>query len=269
MKNEVRAGDRVGLPETGVPPVSEPGSRARTALWLVLALVLLHASAVALWVGPENLLREKIGTDRLSSYILPMFDQNWSVFAPEADFGNDMLEIRATVTGPDGRDVRTDWVKVTAREIVPAVRYHPFPSRTTAITNRLATENVQVFGALGAKQQAVIATADQHVSLDGLRAQLLAAATSDTERTAVTGYLKVETAVEYFLSGIANAIWGDKLVMFQFRRNRQLVTNYETSRGTRVTTGAYTFTTNWRPVHALTAGDRAVYAAYVRKFDIG
>lgn len=251
------------------PPAPVARTRAaRAAVWITVLVVALHVTAIALWIGPDNQLRRHVGVSHLARYVLPVFDQNWSVFAPEADFGNDMFSVRAELRGADGAVTQTGWVKVTAREIVPAVRYHPFPSRTSAITNRLATEQVKTYGALTPAQQNVVAASGADVSLDLERTRLLAASQSPAERLAVTGFMKVETAVEYFLSGIADAIWGTKLVAFQVQRYRLVVPNYESWHGSRLADGGNAYTSPWRPVHALTPVDRSAYAAYVAKFGI-
>lgn len=246
-----------------------PRSRtARLAVWATLVLVGCHILAIALWVGPDNQARRKIGVDRLGQYVLPMFDQNWSVFAPEADYGNDMFSIRGKVREENGAVTETGWVPVTEKELVPAVRHHPFPSRTTAITNRLASEHVKTFGALGQKQRDLVFAIGADVDLDEERERLISAATSDAERAAVPGYIKVQTAIEYFLSGIAHGVWGDDVLEIQIQRSRVVVPNYETWEGDRLVDGGHLFTSNWRPVHVLNPHDRVAFGDYVRKFEI-
>lgn len=245
-----------------------PGRAARLGVWVMLIVVVLHSAAIALWVGPDNLLRRQIGFERLRGYVLPLFDQNWSVFAPEADFGNELFAIRATVRRDGGTSVQTAWVPVTTAEIVPAVRHHPFPSRTVAITNRLATEHVRVWGPLNQPQKTAVGASGAEVSLADLRQKLIGLATNDAERRAATNYLKVETAIEHFLTGIARGVWGDQLVSFQIFRSQLLVPNYETWKGARQVTSGATFTSNWRPPVALDRDELTVFRAYVAKFKI-
>lgn len=245
-----------------------PSRGARLGVWAMLIVVMFHAAAIALWVGPDNLLRRQIGFERLRSYVLPLFDQNWSVFAPEADFGNELFSIRATVRSGGGSTVQTSWVPVTAAEIVPAVRHHPFPSRTVAITNRLANEHVKVWGALSQAQKTVVGSSAADVTLAQLRQKVIGLATNDVERAAAVNYLKVETASEYFLTGIARGIWGDRLVSFQIFRSQLLIPNYETWKGARQIASGETFTSNWRPPVALSRDDLPVFRAYVAKFKI-
>ena len=251
------------------PDLTHPSRLARAGVWLMLVVVGLHIAAVAIWIGPDNNLRRHVGFTRLSHYVMPLFDQNWSVFAPEADFGNDLFTIRARVRGPGGGPRTTHWVHVTEDELVPATLHHPFPSRTAAISNPLATDHAKTFGALGSAQQQVIGRIGPEITLAQEGVQLLAAATSDAERAAVAPYIRVETAVEYYLSGIAYGIWGDRVIAIQIERSRVLVSNYE-SRGDkpRIVDAGVLFTGNWRPLHPLDGADRAAYVGYVRKFGI-
>lgn len=245
-----------------------PSRGARLGVWVMVIAVVVHSAAIALWVGPDNLVRRQVGFERLRSYVLPMFDQNWSVFAPDADFGNELFTIRATVRSADGASTQTNWVPVTAAEIVPAVRHHPFPSRTVAITNRLATEHVRVWGPLSQPQKTAVGESGPDITLARLRQRLLGLATNPGERVAAANYLKVESAIEYFLTGIARGIWGDQLISFQIFRSQVLIPNYETWKGAREITSGQTFTSNWRPPVALHSADLPVFRSYVSKFKI-
>src|SRR5690606_10171009 len=68
-------------------PMSGPGRTRRPrwaclVVWLGVTDVLLHTFVIATWVGPSTPVREAIGTDTLRSYVHPVFDQSWRIFAP-------------------------------------------------------------------------------------------------------------------------------------------------------------------------------------------
>lgn len=246
-----------------------PGTPWRLALWGVMAVVLVHSAAIALAVTPWNIMRQVVGTDRLSSYVLPLWDQSWSVFAPDADYRTDRIEIRALLRGVDTSTYQSDWVPITSREVVASVRHHPFPSRTALITNRLAGRVFKAYGKLTPAQKKAFGAADTAVDLDALRMVLLASATSDKERAAATDFLEHEQSVEYFLSGIADAIWGDRLVGVQYRRYVVEVPSYSRPHDHRQVARGIDMYSNVRPVHALSSADRTAYAAYVDEFGLG
>lgn len=245
-----------------------PALPARLALWLVLAIVIVHTGIVALWVAPNNLLRQSIGVSRVNDYILPMWDQAWSVFAPEADSGYDRYEIRVLVNR-GGNEQATEWTPVTAREVVESVRHHPFPSRTALITTRLGGHLKRYYNVLNADQKQIVADADREVSLGDLRGRLLAAADTDAERDRVGPFMRAETATEHFLSGIADAIWGDDIVALQFRKDKMVVSRYTDVDRPRQVRTAYQHFSNWRPPIDLTSDERAAFAAYADEFGIG
>lgn len=245
-----------------------PTLSARLALWLVLAVVLVHSCAIALWVAPTNLLRNTVGPARLTSYIEPMFDQAWSVFAPEADSQTDMFEVRATLPGPAG-GTETAWTAVTEREILASVRHHPFPSRNALMSTRLGGYLQRAFNDLSQRQRELVAASGKDVTTEELRVQLLDASVNAQERARVVSYLRVSSGTEYFLSGVVDAIWGRDVVAFQFRKYRIIATQYTNQEGGRQRRLAPELVSNWRPVHPLTDADRSAYRAYVDEFGIG
>lgn len=249
------------------PPGPSPTLPARLALWTVLGVVLLHSCLIALWVAPTNLLRNEIGAARVTSYILPMFDQAWSVFAPEADSQTDMFELRALVKDADGSR-ETAWTPVTEREIVASVRYHPFPSRSVLMTTRLGGYLQRAFNDLSQRQREIIADSGRDVSTDELRRELLDSSTNAQERFRVTSYLRVSSGTEYFLSGVADALWGPDVTAFQYRKYRIIATQYTNQQGGRQRRLAPELVSNWRAPHALTGADRSAYQAYVDEFEM-
>jgi hypothetical protein len=251
---------------TSSPP--QHGLAARAALWVVLAVVLVHSAAIALWVAPTNLLRHTIGPDRLSGYILPMFDQAWSVFAPEADSQYDLFELRATLRGADGRETVTPWRPVTEREVVASLRYHPFPSRTALMSTRLGGHLQKAFNDLSQRQRDIVAASGRDVSVDEVGRRLTAAAADDVERLHVTTYLRTEVATEYFLSGMADAIWGEGVVAVQFRKYRIIATQYTNQQGSRQRRLPVELVSNWRAPHDLTEADRDAFSGYAAEFGI-
>jgi len=264
MNHENLGAGAASAPEQGGPA---PTLSARLALWLVLAIVIVHSGIVAVWVAPNNLLRQSIGASRVNDYILPMWDQAWSVFAPEADSGYERYEVRALVKRGDG-ERSTAWTPVTAREVVASVRHHPFPSRTALITTRLGAHVQRYYNALNGDQKQLIADADRDVSLDDLRSQLIAAADTEAERGRVGPFMRAESATEHFLSGMADAIWGDDVVAIQFRKDKIVVSRYtDTDRPRQVRT-AHQYFSNWRPPVSLTTAERTAFAGYADEFGI-
>ncbi|MCZ4499312.1 MAG: hypothetical protein JWQ74_1865 [Marmoricola sp.] len=244
------------------------GIGSRLSLWAVLAIVVVHSFAIALWVAPTNLMKNTIGPDRLASYIQPMFDQAWSVFAPEADSQTDMLEIRARVTGTDGRETVTGWTPITEREIVASVRYHPFPSRTVLMSTRLGGYLQRAFNDLSQSQREIIAASGSDVTPGVLERRLSAAALNAQERVRVVSYVRVDNATEQFLSGMAAAVWGKGVMAFQFRKYRIIATQYTHQQGQRQRRLPPELVSNWRTLRPLTAADRGAFGAYAAEFGI-
>src|SRR5690606_30843231 len=75
-------------------------TRARLVLWPLVAVVLVHTLLIALWVGPDTPVRKTVGEDRLRSYVMPAFEQNWRIFAPTPRRVAVELDVRARLVAP-------------------------------------------------------------------------------------------------------------------------------------------------------------------------
>lgn len=237
----------------------------RLLLWLGLAAVLAHSLVIALWVGPSNVARTEIGADRLGAYVEPVFDQAWSVFAPEADFRYDLIEVRGSLTTASGT-TQTGWMEVTAKEVAPQVRLHPFPSRTTLMSTRLAGQLLSAWTKLSARQKDVAGEAAEGVALAVLAERLRAAATSPAETTAAEAYLRTETSVERFVGALARVRWGGRLTAIQFRT--YALTVPRPGAPTRQVRSPYRLVSPWRPVPAVPADTLAAFRGYADQLGI-
>ncbi|MEV5003250.1 DUF5819 family protein [Nocardioides sp. LML1-1-1.1] len=247
--------------------VRGPALGVRVLLWGGLAAVLGHSLVVALWVGPSNIARTEIGADRLGGYVEPLFDQAWSVFAPEADFRYDLVEVRGALT-TDAGTTETGWMEVTAKEVAPQVRLHPFPSRTTLMSTRLAGQLQSAWAELSARQKEVAGTARQDVPLSLLGARLRDAATTPAETTAAGAYLRTETSLERFVGALARVRWGDRLTAIQFRTYALTVPRPNAGARTRQVRSPYRLISPWRPVPVVPAEALDAFRGYADQLGI-
>lgn len=100
------------------PTTPPPSPRTPPAVVILTAIALagilvFHGAATVLYVAPFNPLRLAVG-QQLNAYMLPLFEQNWSLFAPQPISEDRGLLVRARVAGDDGRRVVTDYVDITS-----------------------------------------------------------------------------------------------------------------------------------------------------------
>jgi hypothetical protein len=95
------------------------------AVALVLAVV-YHLGTVFLSIAPSNPISQR-NAATINTHVLPEFEQNWQLFAPNPLQQN--IAIQARVETLDSGGARTDspWIDLTARDIA-AIRDNPFPS---------------------------------------------------------------------------------------------------------------------------------------------
>ncbi|MEU6056705.1 DUF5819 family protein [Streptomyces sp. NPDC047097] len=101
---------------------------AAVALAVVVVVGGLHVGMVFLHVAPSNTLSKQHGR-AMDDWVLPEFEQNWKLFAPNPLQQNIAVHARAEITDADGGRRTTGWVSLTAEDGA-AIRGNPLPSHT-------------------------------------------------------------------------------------------------------------------------------------------
>ncbi|MFI9721029.1 DUF5819 family protein [Streptomyces sp. NPDC052396] len=121
------AGERAAPP--GWAGLSRP-ARAVVAggAALVAMATAVHLVMMFLHVAPLNTVSRQHAA-AINHYVLPEFEQNWKLFAPNPLQQNISVQVRAGLRGPDGREITSDWIDLSAEDGA-AIRHNPFPSHT-------------------------------------------------------------------------------------------------------------------------------------------
>ncbi|MDX3849073.1 DUF5819 family protein [Streptomyces sp. AK02-01A] len=99
------------------------------AVVLCLAASLVHVLLVFLHVAPANSVSRQFER-QLSTWIYPLFEQNWRLFAPDPESINRQISARTAHTAPDGTVQVSPWFELNAVD-TSAVEHNPFPSHTS------------------------------------------------------------------------------------------------------------------------------------------
>jgi hypothetical protein len=178
---------------------------ARVALGLVVVVLVGHLGATLLWSSASNPVRAAVGEENLRGYMVPFFQQSWSVFAPDPVSSDISLDVRAM---PAGETTATDWFTVTDRDIANGVTHHLVPSRTYLTNFSLARGYFRAYEALGDDAGPAVG---QTLTDGDWRRELAAdlVATSDAADGAVRSYVGYEDALNRIASSVAIAQWGE------------------------------------------------------------
>lgn len=191
-----------------------------------------HIFATFLWIAPANGLRELVPNKALTNYMLPMFGQSWSVFAPEPINGNITVKVRAEVKSGDGTRT-TPWLNASEAELDLA-HHNLFPPRAAILGLQQGTEYKSAFDKLTTKQQKVVANG--YFIGDGwlkrLRADLMITSpenekAKETNRTIVRAFIKQEERISAYATQVALATWGAEVQRVQVSVSRQNVTPFK------------------------------------------
>lgn len=196
----------------------------RATVWLLIAVVLLHTGIIALWVGPSTPLRQAVGDDRLRSYVMPVFDQNWRIFAPTPRRAAVTFEIRASIAdGPD--ETVTDWIDVVERED-ELIRGDVAPSRMALAGRRIANVLTSVGARMNSEQRQQVEANYLTTPIEELRSRLEnvegGAGSSDIGR-----YLLYDQIATALATSYAATVWDGEIRYVQYRASIRYVPPFE------------------------------------------
>ncbi|MGO3886097.1 MAG: DUF5819 family protein [Mycetocola sp.] len=184
----------------------------RVVLYIAVALTAWHVFASFLWIAPSAPLREVVPGKALSSYMLPMFGQSWSVFAPEPINGDYRLDVRAVVDGET-----TEWVNATDVEI-SMIRYNLFPPRAGIQSTDVSSQFKGAWDKLSDDHKVIV---ELNYFKDDWEERLEDKLLSYESEDVVAPYMKQEHRATAYASQVALAIWGDDVEQVQYRASRQ------------------------------------------------
>lgn len=209
--------------------VAEPKAPAvrlnRAKRVFILAAVLftiLHIFASFLWIAPASGLRDLFPGNSLQRYMIPMFGQSWSVFAPNPINGDYRFQVRAVVL-ENGEPVETEWVDTTAAELSMHVR-NPFPPRGAMISHDLSSRFKGAYDDLNDHQKEVVELG--YYKGDDWAERLEQALRDNGDTAAVDKYIEMERRAVAYSTQVAYAMWGEDVVHVQFISSRQNVIPY-------------------------------------------
>ncbi|MFC7626008.1 DUF5819 family protein [Microlunatus sp. GCM10028923] len=192
---------------------------------LLCAFTAWHILATFLWIAPPSAIRQVVPGNLLSTYMLPMFGQSWSVFAPVPINGDHKLEVRATLgTGKSART--TEWIDATRAEFSMLQR-HLFPPRAAIMASQTATEVKQSWEKLSEEQKKVAALGFYSNSDWESRLKAGLGIRPNLTKTSAARYAKADHVATAYATQVAYAMWGDEVSAVQFRVTRQNVVPFK------------------------------------------
>ncbi|WP_166356039.1 DUF5819 family protein [Phytoactinopolyspora limicola] len=177
-----------------------------------------HLAVTALFVGPNNAAKDSL-KEPMNAYMLPMFQQNWSLFAPRPIGTERTLFVRGWYN--DQR--HTEWVNVTDLEIDAAVLHNLTPSRVGIVTRRAATRIGQQHARMTSEERFALASHYHHDAWDRLRARMMRE-DDRSPASRISYVLRYDQAITAYATQFAYAWWGEdagvKYVQFKTEESR-------------------------------------------------
>ncbi|MER8027157.1 DUF5819 family protein [Glutamicibacter protophormiae] len=234
---------------------------------LAIILTTWHIFASFLWIAPWSYLRDAIPGNALHNYMLPMFGQSWSVFAPEPINGNYRYQVRAEIE-VDGKLTRTDWLDVTQLELDEWKTHKLFPPRASSMAMQQASTYKAAFDKLGAAQQEVLSSGFYKGDdwLDRLESMLRETkpnpgVSEETNNIRINGVLAAERQTSALATQVAKAAWGPDVKHVQFEVSRQNAIPFAKRNDPNAEPPARVYVdSGWRGLHVVEGQDEANFA---------
>lgn len=194
-------------------------------VFLVIASLITawHVFASFLWIAPYSPLREVVPTGMLHSYMIPMFGQSWSVFAPDPINGSYALNVRAVIEDENGEEEVTEWVDATKVEL-SMVQYNLFPPRAGVQAAQTASELKGAFDGLTADHKVI---AGLNYFQSGWEERMEEKMESYGSPEVVDAYMVKEHMITAYATQVAHAMWGDDVIRIQYQVSRQNVIPFQ------------------------------------------
>lgn len=231
--------------------------------WYVRAIALCavvftgwHIFASFLWIFPVSPLRDVTPGNSLSSYMIPMFNQAWSVFAPEPANTDYRLQIRATVREVDGSEIETEWI--SAEQIEMSMNLHNlFPPRAGIQAEKIASAYIGARNGLDEQQRPLI---EQNYLdedwLSMLQSQLEVSGSGN-----VNAFMIHEHRAAAYATQVAKAMWGENIIRIQFQASGQRVLPFaQRNDGAEMRPTPFAVLTGWREPIVRAGQDEQAFA---------
>lgn len=252
--------------ETGSAAVQHP-ARARVLVWLLVVTVLAHTALIALWVGPDNPIRQQVGASTLRSYAVPVFEQNWQIFAPTPRRVAVEFEFRARILDADSGEVTTsDWINAVDGEDA-LIRGNPFPPRMSLGARRITNRLNAAMREMNAEQREQIEAHYRTTSIAELRPRLLRGeGDSPASEAWVDRYLLFDGVAVEFATYYASNLWDGEVVEVQYRTSSRYVPTYASRGGRTIDDAERNYNHyGWRAAPELDEDTIELFSAYVEK----
>lgn len=195
----------------------------------VTAIALFQLVVVTLAALPPN--RYSNAVTPHTTYLSPMFTQNWRLFAPNPVAEDRRIRFQGSYLTADGKQKQTEWVDWTAVEL-DLVHHRLVGGRAGYVTNKLFSPlGSRASKLLTAQRDVAGATKEDDPPTWAELSKLLLAAGPNKPRSVET-YLRYERATTRLATEVLEARWPDrKLVAVRYSLNRQPVTPYYARNG--------------------------------------
>lgn len=218
----------------------------------MLGLLAVHIAFTVLWNMPRNEVRNDL-RPTVADYMLPFFDQNWGLFAPDPTNSNEHVQVRARVRD-DGEVVVTDWFDATAYEIA-RIEHHPIPSRAARPSTTFYRRIVGTIGGLSGDQRALLLNDYSDGDWERFAEDLAVAGPASN----VEAQIRLERMMAAYATGVARAVWGDRVVAVQVRLQGEDIVRFD-QRHDDDARPAFRYTDfGWRPTWRMTDQDQSVF----------
>lgn len=193
-------------------------------------VALIQLVAVTLAALPPNRYSDVAAPH--TTYLQPMFAQNWRLFAPSPIADDRTISFQGSYRANDGSLKQTAWVDWTEVEL-DLVHHRLVGGRAGYVTNKLSTPLGSVFSGLATEQRTVAGGTDEMDPPTWAELRTLLVDAGDGSSRDVAPFLRYERAVTQLATGVLQGRWpGRSYIAVRYSFRSQAVTPYAARNGT-------------------------------------
>lgn len=246
--------------------MSKDRTRARVISYFLVVIVLTHTAVIALWAGPSNPIKRLVGTSKIRSYVNPVFEQDWHIFAPTPKRVTSELEFRARVVDSVSHElIETPWYSLTDGENL-MILHNPSPTRAAFAARRTALPLHNAAQAMNGEQREVIEMDFLEAGGEGLPHKLRGVSDSEgAGESEVTKFLRYDQMATTLATLSAASIHEGHVAEVQFRTKKASVPKFsERHSRTLADVKRVEIDYGWRLAPAVSTAEVASFAPYAK-----
>jgi len=246
--------------------VNRHRTKARFVSYFLLIIVIIHTGIIVLWAGPSNPIKDAIGPKNIRTYVNPLFEQDWHIFAPTPKRVSADLDFRIQIKNQQtGEITTTPWHALVESENA-MIRHNPSPPRTAFAARRTSLTLHNAISDMNDEQRQIVQQDFAPQAAPVLATELRAAPTkSGANAGKISTFLKYDQMATSLATLSGAVLYDGEIIAIQYRTSKRTAPKFDDrARLSIADAKKTTHDFGWRPPALVTDVEVAHFAPYAK-----